>query len=98
MFSSPPLLRPQGYQILYRFLRFLVVLTAKLPLRLLHAAGTVLGWAIYGISPTYRRHMRENLAQAGFGPGGEMREEMRRIRRAALASAGPVCTATPAHW
>jgi len=83
---------------LYRLLRFLLALAAKLPLRLLHAVGTVLGWAIYGISPTYRRHMRENLAQAGFGPGGEMREEMRRIRREAIASAGRMITEIPALW
>ena len=83
---------------MYRFLRFLLELTAKLPLRLLHAVGTVLGWAIYGISPTYRRHMRENLAQAGLGPGGEMREEMRRIRREAIASAGRMIAEIPALW
>jgi len=51
---------------LYRLLRFLLALAAKLPLRLLHAVGTALGWTVYGMSPTYRRRLRENLAQAGF--------------------------------
>jgi len=37
-------------------------LLARLPLRLLHALGGCLGWAIYGMSPTYRGHLRENLA------------------------------------
>jgi len=79
---------------LYRFLRFVLALAAKLPLSLLHAVGTVLGWVIYGISPTYRRHMRENLAQAGFRPP----EEMLRIRREAIASAGRMITEIPALW
>ena len=55
-------------------------LIARLPLRLLHALGTVLGWTMYGTSPTYRRHLRENLAQAGV--------DAARVRRAAIASAG----------
>ena len=37
-----------------------------LPLRALHALGTLLGWITYGMSPTYRRHLRAHLAQAGF--------------------------------
>jgi Kdo2-lipid IVA lauroyltransferase/acyltransferase len=78
---------------LYRFLRFLLGLTARLPLPLLHGVGTLLGWTIYGISPTYRRHLRENLAQAGLAP-----EEMRRVRRAAIASAGRMIAEIPALW
>src|ERR687898_1847645 len=40
--------RSQGYQIiLHGFLRFLLRMAAKLPLRALHAVGTVLGWAVY---------------------------------------------------
>ena len=79
---------------MYRFLRFLLGLAAKLPLRLLHAVGSVLGWAVYGISPTYRRRLRENLAQAGFSPPGEMR----RIRHEAIASAGRMLAELPALW
>src|ERR671918_1447773 len=41
-------------------------LAGKLPLPLLHALGSVLGWAIYGISPTYRGKLRANLEQAGY--------------------------------
>jgi len=51
-------------KILHRFLSFLLQLAAKLPLRALHAVGTVLGWAMYGMSPTYRRHLRANLEHA----------------------------------
>jgi Kdo2-lipid IVA lauroyltransferase/acyltransferase len=36
-------------------------------LRVLHALGAVLGRLVYWLSPTYRRHLRANLAQAGLG-------------------------------
>ena len=65
-------------------------LIARLPLRLLHALGSVLGWAMYGTSPTYRRHLRENLAQAGFAAP--------RLRRAAIAAAGRMLAELPAIW
>ena len=61
-----------------------------LPLRALHALGTVLGWITYGMSPTYRRHLREHLAQAGFGDP--------RVRRDAIAAAGRMIAETPAIW
>ncbi len=61
---------------------------ARLPLPALHAVGAILGWAIYGISPTYRRHVRENLAQAGYA----------HLRRAALAAAGQMFVELPAIW
>jgi KDO2-lipid IV(A) lauroyltransferase len=66
-------------------------LFAGLPLRLLHALGSVLGWAIYGISPTYRRNLRANLARAGYGADA-------RLRRAAIAHAGRMLAETPALW
>src|SRR5687767_7109766 len=49
-------------KILYRVFRFVLVLTAKLPLGTLHAAGALLGWLIYWMSPGYRRRLRANLA------------------------------------
>jgi Kdo2-lipid IVA lauroyltransferase/acyltransferase len=61
-----------------------------LPLSLLHRLGTVLGWAMYGISPTYRRNLRANLAQAGYTDS--------RTRRAAIAHAGQMLAETPAMW
>jgi KDO2-lipid IV(A) lauroyltransferase len=45
---------------------FLFRVLSLLPLRVLHALGATLGWLVYGLSPTYRRHLRENLAQAGI--------------------------------
>ncbi|MET0266507.1 MAG: lysophospholipid acyltransferase family protein [Duganella sp.] len=37
-----------------------------LPLSFLHAAGAALGWVVYLASPSYRRRMRDNMAQAGY--------------------------------
>jgi KDO2-lipid IV(A) lauroyltransferase len=71
--------------------RLLMSLAARFPLALLHALGTLLGWAMYGLSPTYRRHLRENLAAAGYG-------EDAATRRAAVASAGRLLTELPAVW
>jgi KDO2-lipid IV(A) lauroyltransferase len=65
-------------------------LLSLLPLSALHALGTVLGWIVYGISPTYRRHLREHLAQAGFADAG--------LRRAAIGAAGQMIVEVPALW
>jgi len=65
-------------------------LLAQLPLRLLHGVGTVLGWIVYGMSPTYRRHLRENLAYAGIDDP--------QIRRDSIASAGRMMMEIPALW
>mgnify|MGYP006173771561 CR=1 FL=1 len=75
---------------MYRFPRFLLRLAARLPLSLAHAMGSVLGWTLYGMSPTYRRHLRENLAQAGFADA--------RVRRQAIAAAGRMLAELPALW
>ena len=75
---------------MHRFPRILLKLIAALPLCVLHALGSVLGWAIYGISPTYRRHLRENLEHAGYRDA--------RTRRAAIAAAGQMLAETPAMW
>ncbi len=45
---------------------FLFRLLACLPLPVLHPLGALLGRLAYALSPTYRRHLRANLAQAGF--------------------------------
>ncbi len=68
----------------------LLRLAGKLPLPLLHALGSVLGWLIYGISPTYRRNLRANLRQAGYTDA--------RTRRAAIGAAGKMLTELPALW
>ena len=47
---------------------FVFRLLGRLPLTLLHWLGAGLGRLIYLLSPTYRRHLGENLAQAGIPP------------------------------
>ena len=73
-----------------RLPRFLLRLLAALPLSLLHRLGSILGWAMYGISPTYRRNLKANLALAGYRDDG--------VRRAAIASACCMLAETPAIW
>ncbi len=66
---------------LFRFLSWL-------PLPVLHNLGALLGWLAYGLSPTYRRHLRENTAQAG----------LERVRGAAIAEAGKTLLELPKLW
>lgn len=47
---------------------FLFRLLSLFPLRLLHGLGGLLGRLVYRLSPTYRRNLRANLAQAGLAP------------------------------
>ena len=77
-------------KILQRFPSVALRLIAKMPLPLLHALGTLLGWVLYGMSPTYRRHLRRNLEQAGYRDA--------RTRREAIASAGRMLAELPALW
>jgi len=65
-------------------------LVARLPLGVLHALGGVLGWVIAGLSPTYRRRLRANLAQAGYTDAA--------TRRAAIAEAGRMVAESPKLW
>lgn len=67
---------------------FLFRLLARLPLPLLHNLGALLGWMAYGLSPTYRRHLRANTAQAGCEP----------IRATAVAEAGKTLLELPKLW
>ncbi len=70
--------------------RFLMSLAARFPLALLHALGALLGWAMYGLSPTYRRHLRGNLEAAGYRDTA--------TRRAAIAGGGRLLAELPAIW
>ncbi len=47
---------------------FIFRLLSLLPLNVLHLFGAGLGRLTYWLSPTYRRHLRENLEQAGLSP------------------------------
>jgi len=67
---------------------FLFRLLARLPLPVLHNLGALLGWVIYGLSPTYRRHLRENIALAGHAT----------VSGTAVAEAGKTLVELPKLW
>jgi KDO2-lipid IV(A) lauroyltransferase len=67
---------------------FLFRLLSRLPLPVLHNLGAALGWLIWLLSPTYRRHLRENIALAG----------MSHASHAAIAEAGKGIAETPKIW
>ncbi len=69
-------------------LPFLFRLLSHLPLPLLHNLGALLGWLIWLLSPTYRRHLRDNMALAG----------MASARTAAIAEAGKSILELPRLW
>jgi len=75
---------------LHQFPTLVLRLFSLLPLELLHGLGTVLGWIMYGTSPTYRRHLRENLAIARYDDA--------RLRRRAIAAAGEMIMELPVLW
>lgn len=68
----------------------LMKIAAAFPLPLAHALGVVLGWAMVGFSPTYRRHLKENLAAAGYTDAA--------TRHAAIAESGRLLAELPAVW
>lgn len=72
------------------FPSILMKIAALIPLPIAHALGAVLGWAMYGLSPTYRRHLRDNLAAAGYTDAA--------TRNAAVAAAGRLLAELPAVW
>jgi KDO2-lipid IV(A) lauroyltransferase len=47
---------------------FLFRLLSRLPLSVIHWLGALLGQLTYLLSPTYRRNLRSNMAQAGIDP------------------------------
>ena len=65
---------------------------SRLPLAWLHKIGAFLGLLTWLVSPTYRRHMRENM-QLALGADGEARE-----RFAAILHAGKAALELPRIW
>ncbi len=55
---------------------------------MLHALGAALGWLVYLLSPSYRRRLDANLAQAGYSA----------YRRAAVAEAGKAIVELAFVW
>lgn len=58
---------------------------------MLHRAGGLLGWIVWMLSPTYRRHFRENLGRAYPDYPGAM-------LRAAIRHAGQAVAELPRVW
>ena len=67
---------------------FLFRLLSFLPLPVLHNLGALMGWIVWLSSPTYRRHVHENLALAG----------LQDVRNAAIAEAGKGVAELPKIW
>ena len=67
---------------------FLFRILNCLPLPLLHNLGALMGWLNWLLSPTYRRLLRENLAQAGLSD----------YRNDAIAAAGQTLLELPKIW
>jgi Kdo2-lipid IVA lauroyltransferase/acyltransferase len=63
-------------------------LFSRLPLPVLHNMGALVGWLTWLASPTYRRHLRENTAQAG----------LEKARVGAIAEAGKAIFELPKMW
>ena len=70
--------------MLLRIFRFFSIF----PLPVLHVLGSFLGWAVYLLSPSYRRRMRENMALAGYA--GHLRQ--------AVGEAGKALAELPFVW
>lgn len=62
---------------------------SKAPLPLLHRIGALLGWVTWCASPTYRRRLAANIAQAGLPAA---------TRRLAVVSAGRMVAELPWLW
>jgi Kdo2-lipid IVA lauroyltransferase/acyltransferase len=66
-----------------------LVWLSRRSLGFLHALGTLLGWAAYALSASYRQRLRANAALAGISE---------RERRAAVAQAGRMAAEMPRLW
>lgn len=69
---------------------FLIRFLSLLPMQLLHNLGALLGWAAFACSPTYRRHLNENLALAG--------DWAEKARATAIVEAGKTILELPKIW
>ena len=78
-----------------RFVVCLFDLLARLPLRLLHFLGALLGWAIFLSSGSYAARLRENL---GNYNEGRHPSEFNKVLRASVAEAGKSIAELPWVW
>ncbi|MFI4939452.1 MAG: lysophospholipid acyltransferase family protein [Burkholderiales bacterium] len=66
-------------------------LLSLLPLPVLHALGSALGWAVYLLSPAYRARLKENINRAGYPDSlhGAIRESGKSILELAFIWCAP---------
>lgn len=68
---------------------------ARMPLAGLHFFGAILGWLVYGASPTYRKRCRENLRNSGVcADDAACRTTLRRV----IAESGKSITELCRVW
>ncbi len=87
---------------------FFFRILSRLPLWLIHALGGLLGRSVYLLSPTYRRNLKANVAQAGLSEdiclpaaaaAGKQMLELSRIWMRPLAEANALVVETRGlHW
>lgn len=77
------------------FVVWLFTLLSRLPLRVLHLLGTLLGWITYLISGKYASRMRENLA---YFNAGAPSSALRQLRHASVAEVGKSIAELPWIW
>jgi KDO2-lipid IV(A) lauroyltransferase len=70
------------FQLLFRFFSYM-------PLPVLHAAGWVVGWLSFLLSPRYRRRLMAHVRQAGFSRG---------VALASVGEAGKMAVETTRLW
>lgn len=75
-------------------------LTARLPLKVLHQIGVMLGWIAFYCSPTYARRLRKNLVDARLNRAGQnySTTEVNAILHANIAEMGKSASELPWVW
>lgn len=71
------------------FARLFLGVLSRLPWSVLHALGAAMGWAAFLASPTYRKRLLANIAQAGYAFADV---------RSAVAHAGRLAAEIPRLW
>ena len=76
-------------------IKYLASLFARLPLPFVHGLGIGLGWLAYGLSPSYRKRLRENLGASRIA---ENSAQLNALIRANVAESGKAILELPFVW
>ena len=76
-------------------IKHLASLFARLPLPFVHLLGVGLGWAAYGLAPSYRKRLRENLGASRIA---ENSVQLNALIRANVAESGKAILELPFVW